>query len=609
MDLSQAFMHSKLTSNFLPASCLDKKSELLLPIKKNVPLWHSSALVNHRGGNKSTTLNRFCCPETQSDGLALMRGIHEACTSKRTLFSFNKRSVLREAAVAGKTMESKSDIAACTGLGIVDFLKDKNLLITGATGFLAKVLIEKILRMQPDVGKLYLIIRADESTSAFRRLNHEVLSTELFNGLREIHGDEFEEFMLKRLVPVAGDMTKQNLGIEKDMVDVLTKEVNIIVSSAATTTFDERYDVALETNTKAVTRLLEFGKCCEKSQLFMHISTAYVNGQLQGRSLEEPFQMGYSIAGEKSASVPPLDIQAEFHLAKKALADFDNEFSNVENYKLKKAKVTQRMKDLGMERARTYGWQDTYSFSKAMGEMIIVNGSEDLPVVILRPTIIESTCSQPFSGWIEGHRMIDPVITYHAKGQIDYLLGDPDTVLDVIPADMVVNATLAAMAKHAGKAGVKVYHVASSVANPLRLGEIVTIIFEHFKCNPYIDHNGKPIRLLKEMTLINTMENYRLVLDTTFDSPSSINGSSSEHIVQQLKHMAKIHEPYLFWKAGFDISNSEKLSQELSPEERESFGFDIRNVKWRDYIGNIHIPGLRQHVWKGRGTGKQIINI
>ena len=67
------------------------------------------------------------------------------------------------------------------------------------------------------------------------------MNNELFKGLREIHGNEFREFMLKRLVPVAGDMTKQNLGIEKDMVDVLTREVDIIVSSAATTTFDERW--------------------------------------------------------------------------------------------------------------------------------------------------------------------------------------------------------------------------------------------------------------------------------------------------------------------------------------------------------------------------------
>jgi fatty acyl-CoA reductase len=86
---------------------------------------------------------------------------------------------------------------------------------------------------------------------------------------------------------------------------------------------------------------------------------------------------------------------------------------------------------------------------------------------------------------------------------------------------MVVNATLAAMAKHAGKRGVKVYHVASSVANPIRVREFVKILFEHFKRNPYIDSKGNPVRL-KQLSCVNTMENYRQALDTAFNSPSNV---------------------------------------------------------------------------------------
>ncbi|KAH9329545.1 hypothetical protein KI387_001653, partial [Taxus chinensis] len=59
------------------------------------------------------------------------------------------------------------------GLGIIDFLKTKNFLITGATGFLAKVVIEKILRTQPQVGKLFLIIKAKDSKAALLRLKKE----------------------------------------------------------------------------------------------------------------------------------------------------------------------------------------------------------------------------------------------------------------------------------------------------------------------------------------------------------------------------------------------------------------------------------------------------
>ena len=60
----------------------------------------------------------------------------------------------------------------------------------------------------------------------------------------------------------------------------------------------------------------------------------------------------------------------------------------------------------------------------------------------------------------------------------------------------------------------------------------------------------------------------------------------------------------------FDISNLEKLFQELSEEEKENFKFDVKNIEWNDYIGNIHLPGLRQHVMKGGwGIEKPIIKI
>jgi hypothetical protein len=55
-------------------------------------------------------------------------------------------------------------------------------------------------------------------------------------------------------------------------------------------------------------------------------------------------------------------------------------------------------------RARKYGWQDTYVFTKAMGEMVVDNMRGDIPVVVIRPSVIESTCKEPFPGWMEGNR-------------------------------------------------------------------------------------------------------------------------------------------------------------------------------------------------------------
>ena len=41
--------------------------------------------------------------------------------------------------------------------------------------------------------------------------------------------------------------------------------------------------------------------------------------------------------------------------------------------------------------------------------------------------------------------------------------------------------------------------------------------------------------------------------------------------------------------------------EDMSEEEVSSFGFDVGDIDWGDYIRNIHIPGLRKHVMKGRG--------
>ncbi|GJN31937.1 hypothetical protein PR202_gb20399 [Eleusine coracana subsp. coracana] len=57
---------------------------------------------------------------------------------------------------------------------VAGFFLEKSILITGSTGFLGKLLVEKILRVQPDVKKLYLLVRAPDAASAKKRVLSEV---------------------------------------------------------------------------------------------------------------------------------------------------------------------------------------------------------------------------------------------------------------------------------------------------------------------------------------------------------------------------------------------------------------------------------------------------
>ncbi|KAJ0083954.1 hypothetical protein Patl1_29590 [Pistacia atlantica] len=56
----------------------------------------------------------------------------------------------------------------------LQFLKDKSILVIGATGFLGKVFAGKILRIQPNVKKLYLVVRAADAKSAMKQILDEV---------------------------------------------------------------------------------------------------------------------------------------------------------------------------------------------------------------------------------------------------------------------------------------------------------------------------------------------------------------------------------------------------------------------------------------------------
>ncbi|KAK1385774.1 hypothetical protein POM88_023509 [Heracleum sosnowskyi] len=129
------------------------------------------------------------------------------------------------------------------------------------------------LYYEPDVGKIYLLIKAKNKEAANERMKNEIINTELFKCLQQKHGKSYQAFMLSKLVPVVGNACDSNLGLDDDIETVIMHDVNIIVNSAANTTFDERCDVSLDINTGGPSRVTTFAKKCKKLKLFLQIST------------------------------------------------------------------------------------------------------------------------------------------------------------------------------------------------------------------------------------------------------------------------------------------------------------------------------------------------
>ncbi|EOA12276.1 hypothetical protein CARUB_v10007996mg [Capsella rubella] len=372
-------------------------------------------------------------------------------------------------------------------VSVLQYLDNKTILVIGAAGFLGKIFVEKILRVAPKVRKVYLLLRASGEKTATERFNDEILGKDLFKVVKEKYGSNLND-ILEKVTIVNGDICLDDMGLNKldsELEHEMVQQLDAIVNLAATTNFDERYDVALGINTLGAANALNFSKRCAKVKVFVHVSTAYVCGEKPGLITETPYRMGETLNGAIG-----LDINQEKKLVKEKLSQLQATGASPET-------ITQAMKDFGHTRAKVYGWPNTYVFTKAMGEMIVGANREDMSLVIIRPSIVTSTYKEPFPGWTEGIRTIDSLAVGYGTGKLTCFLGDLNAVSDVIPADMVVNTILVSMAAQAARQKETIYHVSSSMRNPFKNEKMPEIAYRYFTAKPWTNKEGKVVRVGK----------------------------------------------------------------------------------------------------------------
>lgn len=485
---------------------------------------------------------------------------------------------------------------------ILQFLENKSILVTGAAGFLAKIFIEKVLRVQPNVKKLYLLLRASDAKSATHRLHNDIIGKDLFKVLKEKCGENFNSLISEKITLVPGDITCEDLGFQDpNLVEEMCRELDVIVNIAATTNFDERYDVALDLNTFGAKYVMNFAKKCVKLKVFVQVSTAYVCGEKGGLIQESSYKMGETLNG-----VSGLDIDEEKKIVEEKLRELQSQGASPRE-------ITRSMKDFGIQRAQTYGWPNTYVFTKAMGEMIVGELKGNLSTVIVRPTIVTSTYKEPFSGWVEGIRTIDSLAVGYAKGKLQCFLGNLEGIVDLIPADMVVNAMLVAMVARAYESSDAIYHIGSSVRHPVTYDSLHDFGFRYFTKTPWIDENGKPVKVGK-VRVLGDMPSFHRYMAYHYLYPLKgleLANTAFCHYFQGLYNdlsrkvnfvmrLVELYRPYLFFNGVFDDMNIEKLRRAAteSGAEMELFYFDPKSIDWDDYFMNTHLPGIVKYIFK-----------
>ncbi|KAL6182146.1 hypothetical protein ACLB2K_043569 [Fragaria x ananassa] len=480
---------------------------------------------------------------------------------------------------------------------ILGYLENKTILITGSTGFVGKVLVEKILRVQPNVKKLYLLLRAPDANSATRRMHNEITGKELFKVLKEKWGADFDSFILEKVVALPGDVRFEDLGVKPvKLKEEICNEVQIILNSAAITTFEERYDVALEVNTFGVLNMLDFAKKCLKLEMIVHVSTAYVCGERAGLILEDSSSM------DEMANKPS---KYDLKLQEKKLVE--DKLKELKALNASEEDITSAMKNLGTARAKLYGWPNTYALTKVMGEMYLGHARGNLSIAVVRPTMITSTYNEPFSGWIEGFRTYDSLIGGYWKGKLTGIPVDPMAVVDMIPVDMVVNSIITAMVVNANKSFKIIYHLGTSYRNPLTFSDFNNFMFQYCTKNPLLNENGFPIKVGK-LKMLRSMDAFHLYMQIPLQALKFMNKEFDQYFqdiyvnynmkIKSVRRLVELYRAYLLFKGIFDDTNAEELRRIASEKYTDagSFNFDPKCIDWEDYFMHTHIPGLAKHV-------------
>jgi len=160
-----------------------------------------------------------------------------------------------------------------------EFFSDKCVLMTGVTGYVGKVLLEKFLDTIPRIGKIYLLVRDKPKVTLEERLTKEIFASKLFQPLFK-RRPELLKIIRERVVPIRGDLVLEGLGLEPKVRAQLVNELEVIINTAASVNFDDPIREALQINYFGARRVLDLAHESKKLIVMHHVSTSYVNSYL-----------------------------------------------------------------------------------------------------------------------------------------------------------------------------------------------------------------------------------------------------------------------------------------------------------------------------------------
>ena len=539
-------------------------------------------------------------------------------------------------------------------LSPTEIYKDRKIFLIGSTGFLGKVTLSLLLRRFPNVGKIYLTVRARSQEESESRFWNNIITAPPFDPLRECYGNALEGFVNDKVVVKGGDIAEPNFGYSEEEAQAIADDIDVIINSAGNVTFNPTLESGLRTNVVGTQNVIAFARRMKRPTL-VHVSTCFVAGNRSGAVWESDPVIGYfprrhepemqgvqfSVDQEIADCARLADrvrdeardamMTARFReLARKRLNEEGRDVDDPDALGLavareRKVWTRTRLTDLGVERAAYWGWPNIYTYTKSLGEQLVA-AETGMVRSIVRPSIVESAMSYPFPGWNEGFTTTAPIIFLIRKGQTQ-IPADPKLILDITPVDQVASVMLAVSAQACVEEPRLVFQAATGDANANNMERIIGLCGldkrRHFeeKADGVKILNRIAARMEPRHVTVSKFENTSVPM---FNAAAKKATSLLDHVrprwgggrvgevidrvkgsVERVEELTRetseafdMFRPFTVENAYvFRSDNVRSLFDRITEDERSLLTWNPEQFDWYDYWLNIHLPGLTKWVF------------
>ncbi|CAG9767358.1 unnamed protein product [Ceutorhynchus assimilis] len=441
---------------------------------------------------------------------------------------------------------------------IKEFYKDTKIFITGATGFVGKTLIEKLLRTT-EPHTIYILMREKKGKTINERLK-KIFENPVFDILKTINPD----FSLK-IKTINGECGAQGLGISDKDKSELINNVNIIFHAAASVNFDENLKSAFDINFDGIRSVINIAKETKHLKSLLFVSTAYSN------CIED------SVIQEKVYEYPYDDVIKELEMLSKEKAELV------------------RDKIIG-------NWPNTYTYTKALAEILAKREKANMPIGIFRPSIITSTYREPKPGWIDNIYAVNGVALGLMTGFLRVMRGDPNLIADIVPVDMCIAAMISSAKEIAGTKydkEITVYNYVSRNENPITFD-----LFKYLNCTFGVPSNKalwypRFIYASNDFTCNILSFILHIVPAILMDTLALLTGNKPV-LVSLYRKFFKFSSKVTFFgtkEFQFDNNNVQTMWKKLNKTDRELFPFSMSSMSWLLFCKNYSL-GFRRYILK-----------